>query len=144
MARFTFQYSETPIAPSAPFPNGQIVLRPLMLALLAAANGNTFRCVVWADSGADCCVFPLSFAIAMGLNPLEMRQNLTGGVGSSGNVTYYDDLTIDLGEGLKFHTYAGFTSGLEAQGLGLLGQRGFFENYNVIFEHRNRQFHIDT
>lgn len=144
MARITLPYSEIPIAPSPPFPNGQVVLRPLMVALLTAANGNTFRCVAWADSGADCCVFPLSFATAMGLNPLDMRQNLTGGVGSSGNATYYDDLTIDLGEGLRFQTYAAFTSGLEAQGLGLLGQRGFFENYSVVFDHRNRQFHIDT
>src|SRR5271157_6381471 len=120
MARITLPYSEIPIAPSPPFPDGQLVLRPLMLVLLTAANGNTFRCLAWADSGADCCVFPLSFATAMELNPLDMGQNLTGGVGSSGNVTYYDNLMIDLGEGLKFQTYAGFTSGLEAQGLGLL------------------------
>jgi hypothetical protein len=112
-------------------------------------------CIVWPDSGADQCVFPVSFAIALGLDPLTMKQQITGGVGNSGNVTYYEDLTIEVGQftnasgapsfqvQLSFQTYAGFTVGLDAQGLGLLGQCGFFENYHVTFEHKSRQFHID-
>ena len=91
----------------------------------------------------------------MGLNPLTMKQQITGGVGNTGNVTYYDELTIEVGylntggtsqtfePKLSFKTHAGFTAGLEAQGLGLLGQSGFFENYHVTFDHKKREFHIE-
>src|SRR5262249_15504213 len=111
--------------------------------VIQGSNGNKFQCMVWPDSGADHCVFPLSFATALGLNPLAMKKQMTGGVGSSANVTYYDTLEIYLG-GLRFSTLVGFTQGLEAQGIGLLGQLGFFENYQVLFDHRAKQFHIDA
>lgn len=110
------------------------------------------------DSGADQCLFPQSFAIALGLDPLTMKQQLTGGVGNAGNVTYYDDLTIEIGllqpdatganatfvAKASFKTYAGFTAGLDPQGMGLLGQSGLFENYSVTFDRKNRLFHIDV
>jgi hypothetical protein len=84
-----------------------------------------------------------------------MKQQMTGGVGSTGNVTYYGDLTIEIGSlvdvngsmtftpHFTFRAYAGFTAGLESQGIGLLGQCGFFENYVVTFDHKNRYFHIE-
>ena len=144
MARTTFAYVGITIPPTPPFPNGQVAQRPLVLATLTAKNGSTFRCIVELDSGADHCVFPVSFAIAMKLDTLQMKQQLTGGVGSSGNTTFYDELTIDIGNGIKFTTQVGFTLGLEAQGIGLLGQLGFFENYNVTFEQGAKLFHVDT
>jgi hypothetical protein len=155
MPRHTFPYVELPLPPSDPFPNGTTVCRPLAIARLSATNGKTVTCVVWLDSGADSCVFPVSFAIALGLDPLTMKQQLTGGVGNSGNVTYYENLTIEVGQFasvngiqtfqtlISFVAYVGFTVGLEAQGIGLLGQAGFFENYSVTFDHKGRQFHID-
>jgi hypothetical protein len=73
-----------------------------------------------------------------------MKSQLTGGVGSTGNVTYYDTIEVDIGLGSPFSVYAGFTVGLEAQGIGLLGQAGFFEQFTVCFSHTAKQFHIDT
>ena len=86
-----------------------------------------------------------------------MKQQLTAGVGNSGNVTYYAEIQIDAGiyrqdpAGIysifdvvaSFETYAGFTLGLETQGIGLLGQSGLFENFQVAFDHKNKQFHIE-
>ena len=45
---------------------------------------------------------------------------------------------------LPFNSYVGFTDGLERQGIGLLGQSGFFEYYNVHFLHKERKFTIET
>jgi hypothetical protein len=114
-----------------------------------------FNCLSDVDSGADSCVFPTSFATALGLDILQMKKQITGGVGNTGNVTHYTDLTIEVGSvappqgvlsfdpQLKFNAYVGFTVGLEAQGIGLLGECGFFENYLVTFDHKNRLFHIE-
>jgi hypothetical protein len=84
-----------------------------------------------------------------------MKQQMTGGVGNTGNVTHYEDLTIEIGSmidvggsmifspNFTFKAYVGFTAGLESQGMGLLGECGFFENYVVTFDHKNRLFHIE-
>lgn len=159
MPRHSFPYFPFTLPATPPFPKGQTVYRPWVVTRLSASNGNTFMCFSWPDSGADQCVFPSSFAIALGLDPLKMKQQLTGGVGNSGNVTYYADLTIEMGvmqptdpagknmsfvPRLSFKTYAGFTGGLDAQGIGLLGQVGLFENFAVTFDHKSRLFHIDV
>lgn len=75
---------------------------------------------------------------------LKIKHQLTGGVGASGNVTYYEDVEIDVGNGLKFTSYVGFTQGLEVQGMGLLGQSGFFENFLVSFDYQSRIFTLET
>jgi hypothetical protein len=107
------------------------------------------------DSGADQCVFPFSFAIALGLDPLTMSQQMTAGVGNTGNVTHYSDIKVEIGiivdvdgnatfeSHLSFNTYAGFTPGMDGIGTGLLGQVGLFENYVITLDHKNRAFHIE-
>lgn len=100
--------------------------------------------MVCADTGADQCVFPFSFALALGLDPLKMAQCATSGVGSSGNVTYFDTLTIHFGAGIQFPAYVGFTRALEDQGIGLLGQQGFFDRFNTIFSHKEKRLWIEV
>ena len=91
-------------------------------------------------------MFPLSFAQLIGLDPLQMKMQMTGGVGSTGNATYYDDVRVEIpvetGETISFETFAGFTTGLDAQGIGLLGQKGFFEFFLVAFNHRLKSFSV--
>jgi hypothetical protein len=156
MPRRTYQYTPFPLPPTAPFPEGYTVYRPYVITRLTAGNGQRFLCASEVDSGADQCVFPTSFALALGLNPLTMKQQMTGGVGNTGNVTHYSDITVEIGSlavdgsgnatfepHLSFKTYAGFTPGLEGQGIGLLGEIGLFENYVVTLDHKNRIFHIE-
>lgn len=145
MAGYTFAYTAFSIPPSDPFPSGRQVYRPLLVARLKVpATGATVRCLVWPDSGADSCVFPLSFAQALGIDPVQMRMHMTGGVGSVANATYYAEVHIEIPVGmrpaLRFPAFAGFTPGLEAQGVGLLGQVGFFEALRVSFDYRARTF----
>jgi len=145
MARNTFRYTQVTIPPSAPFPNGLVVNRPYMIARLSVPSTQKhLTCIVWPDSGADHCVFPISFALALGLDLLKMPRQVTGGVGNTGNVTYYETVDIDLGIGVVLNPLVGFTAGMDAQGIGLLGQAGFFEHFRVEFDHANTAFHIDT
>jgi hypothetical protein len=79
-----------------------------------------------------------------------MKMQLTGGCGSSANHTYYADVEIKIPYSMNgtpaefsFKTYAGFTAGMDAQGIGLLGQNGFFENFPTTFDHKNKVFHIE-
>jgi hypothetical protein len=51
---------------------------------------------------------------------------------------------IDLQGIFRFPVYAGFTSGLDDIGLGLLGQSGFFDRFNVHFKLAERIYEIET
>jgi hypothetical protein len=154
MARHAFPYVPIPIPPSDPFPSGQTVLRPWVITRLTASNGATFVGVSDIDSGADSCVFPVSVATALGLDILQMKQQITGGVGNTGNITHYATVTLEIGQHdqsgnvrydpeLRFDAYVGFTTGLEAQGIGLLGESDFFAKYLVTFDQKNAVFYIE-
>jgi hypothetical protein len=144
MAKATFPYVAISLPPNQAYPQGATVFRPVTFATLTATNGQSIRCTVLPDSGADACLFPLSLAILLKLDVLNSPKALTGGVGSQANLTYYDTITIDLGAGISFSAYAGFTQGMDPIGLGLLGQAGFFEKRRVEFLHAKKVFTIES
>jgi hypothetical protein len=106
----------------------QASYRPMVDVLLLAPNGEAVERAALADSGADFCLFPLSTAKMLGLPIENLPTAITVGVGNASNVTYFDYLTIDLGNGIIFTTQVGFTEGMSRVGFGLLGQQGFLEN----------------
>jgi hypothetical protein len=112
--------------------------------VLIAPNGESMEVEALADTGADFCLFPLYVAKMLGLSLDISATSTTTGVGNAANLTYYDTLTIDLGHGVIFTTRVGFTEGMNGAGFGLLGQLGFFENYNVEFRHRERIFTVEA
>jgi hypothetical protein len=117
--------------------------RPMVDVILLAPNGEAARISALADTGADYCLFPLDIAMLLQLNLARLPAATTIGVGNTANLTYYDTLTIDLGHGVIFETKVGFTKGMNSAGFGLLGQQGFFENFNVEFRHRERIFTVE-
>ena len=137
MATVSYPYLRHRIPPSAPFPEGQIVHRPMATANVIAPKGEDIRCLVCFDTGADACVFPLTLAFALKLDVLSLPKTITTGVGNTANVTYYANVTVDIGNGIAFPTYAGFTEGLNASGIGLLGQTDFFSRYDVLFSRKS-------
>ena len=143
MAITTFPYVALPLPADEARPHGLIAYRPLAFATITASNGESARCIVMPDSGADACLFPLSLAILLKLDVLKLPKTLTGGLGSNANTTYYDRITVDLGSGIVFSAYSGFTQGMDQMGLGLLGQDGFFEHFTVEFLLSQRLFMIE-
>ena len=102
MAIATFPYVALPLPADEARPHGLIAHRPLAFATVTASNGESARCIVLPDSGADACLFPLSIAMLLKLDVLKLPKALTGGVGSNANTTYYDTITIDLEAELYF------------------------------------------
>jgi hypothetical protein len=144
MAIATFPYVSLPLPADDAHPDGSIAHRPLAFATITASNGVSRRCIVMPDSGADACLFPLSLAILLKLDILNLPRGVTGGVGSSANATYWDKISVDLGHGIVFSAYTGFTQGMDQMGLGLLGQLGFFEHFRVEFLLSQRIFTIES
>lgn len=146
-------YTPCTIPPTDPFPAGQTAYRPyLQASLCSPLTGKTVVCRVWLDSGADHCIFSLSVAAALGLDPSQMKSHLSGAIGAT-NVDHFEtisvkiDFTMEDGakRSISFDTCAAFTQGMEGKDYGgVLGQLGFFENFEVMFNHRARVFSIRT
>jgi len=133
-----------PLPADEAHPQGSITHRPLAFATITASNRRSTRCIVMPDSGADACLFPLTLAIHLKLDILSLPKGLTGGVGSSANPTYWDTISVDLGHGIAFSVFTGFTQGMDQMGLGLLGQVGFFDHFRVEFLLTQKTFTIES
>lgn len=124
-------YSDIPVPASTAFPNGRIASRPILQ--LTLLNGqNKFSCYAIIDSGADHCAFPRAFMQPLGLDPLVTPTEMSSGVGAT-VPTHFVNLNVDVQGLFQFPAYIGFTTGLDAWGVGLLGQTGFFDRFNVTF-----------
>jgi hypothetical protein len=143
MPKVSFAYTPVELSASEPYPHGITMYRPLMMATVTASNGKALQWLVMPDSGADACLFPMSLAVLLKLNIPSLPKTLTGGVGSSANVTYYDTISINLQNGIEFKAFVGFTEGMDGVGFGLLGQDGFFDKYDVEFLRHNKLFTIE-
>lgn len=144
MVTVAYPYVGFPLPANEAYPQGTVAYRPLVFATIKASNGQSLRWLVLPDSGADACLFPLSLAILLQIDVLNLPKAFTRGVGNTSNLTYYDTVSIDLANGIAFTAYVGFTEGMEQVGLGLLGQAGFFEYYDVKFMLKQRSFTIET
>ena len=144
MAKATYPYVGFPLPSNEAHPEGRTAFRPLAFATITASNGQSLRWLVLPGSGADSCLFPLTLAILLKLDVLKLPKTTTRGVGSASNLTYFDNVAVDLGNGISFKSYVGFTEGMDQVGLGLLGQEGFFEYYRVEFMYSEKSFTIST
>jgi hypothetical protein len=70
---------------------------------------------------------------SLGIDPLTAPVEMTSGVGTEGVPTHFADISIDLQGLIRFPVFAGFTVGLDPLALGLLGQVGFFDRFNLGF-----------
>jgi hypothetical protein len=61
-----------------------------------------------------------------------VKEELKGIVGGASAPMYFHKVQVFLGSGDGFHTMAGFSSALSVAGI--LGRRGFFENFHVHFD----------
>jgi hypothetical protein len=80
----------------------------------------------------------------LGLDPLAAPVDMTSGVGSTNIPTHFTNVTIDLQGVVQFPVYAGFTTGMNELGMGLLGQAGFFARFKITFDYRKGVDTIDA
>jgi hypothetical protein len=135
-------YTEYIIAANPAFPQGRIAFRPV-LKLTLVNGAQRVSCYAIVDSGADHCVFPRVFMQPLGLDALVAPIELSAGMGSANVPTHFVNISIDLQGIIEFPVYAGFTSGLDPLGYGLLGQTGFFDRFNIAFRLGQKTCYIE-
>jgi hypothetical protein len=120
------------------------VYRPV-LRLQIVKGDLRLPCFGIVDSGADFCAFPMSFAHALGLNPLNQTPSATFGAGGGGPAqTYYFDVVLEFPTLGAFPLRAGFMESLNTVGFGLLGHSGFMDRLIVSFSGQKRVLSIEV
>ena len=133
----TFNYSSYEYIKGSAPPGVDNTRRPILqVELVAKARRVSIRSVL--DSGADHCLFPLSLATELGINlgisiVAEGIGEWRMGMGS---------VLLEVPPLLSVGVTAGFTEKLERIKVGVLGQRGFFEHLDVLFEYSNGLFKL--
>jgi len=123
-------------------PKKQRIKRPrLQVRLFYGDKHQDMICLV--DSGADDCMFHSSIANLLGIEMEKGRYKPYGGIVAGHTIdAYLHSIELQVyGFSERIKIEAAFTdsSGVD----GLLGQSGFFENYQVIFEGYYGRFEIN-
>ena len=95
------------------------------------------------DSGADFCVFPANAGKAIGLDVQEGEHISTFGIGGK-EILHFHKVTVEVivqDQSLRFECRAGFSTKLNAKGIGFLGRDGFFDLFQeVSFSQKVKMF----
>ena len=114
--------------------------RPYLIVRLR--NGNRHKDVIsLVDSGADICLFHSDIGRMLGIEIEAAPELAFEGVSGVREVAYLHRVDLVL-RGLSSITLdVGFTNSMVV-GTGLLGQRGFFEQFQINFQLDQKSFEI--
>lgn len=108
------------------------VLRPVIPVNLKSGNKSiAYEALV--DSGADLCLFDAELGEYLGIEVKAGKKREVFGVGGKASIYYLNKITVEVG-GWSFEIEAGFMFGVSGNQLryGVLGQRGFFDQFKSI------------
>jgi hypothetical protein len=114
--------------------------RPYLIVRLI--NGDRHKDVIsLVDSGADLCLFHSDIGRMLGIEIEAAPELAFQGVSGKKEVAYLHRVDLVV-RGLNAITLdVGFTNSM-AVGTGLLGQRGFFEQFQINFELSQKSFEV--
>ena len=128
-----FNYKIVPVKPSPVFPAETSAWIPVIPVRLSYGHGKqslAFEAIV--DSGAADCLFHAQIGKQIGLDVEKGPKRDIGGVGQGATIeAYYHNVKLWVGTGM-IQIKAGFSPNLSVAGL--LGRRGFFENFIIKFD----------
>ncbi len=98
-------------------------------------KNQSLRYEVLVDSGADICLFDSGLGEAIGLDVKTGKMREIFGVGGKTSIYYLHTAIIEVG-GWEYEIEAGFMPEVSGRVMpyGIVGQKGFFENFIVKFD----------
>lgn len=120
-----------------PFSNKKYILRPIIPVGLRYKD-KSIHYEALIDTGADFCIFPIELASNLGINILKHKAIYFSGVGSEPIRGFIVDVTLSIGK-IEVLIKAVFAeSGITR----ILGQKGFFDHFDVRLSYKKRTIEI--
>ena len=134
--RFRYTEIQNHQDPQRPFQRPYLIVRLF--------NGDRHKDVIsLVDSGADVCLFHSDVGRMLGIEIEAAPELAFKGVSGVKEVAYLHRVDLVV-RGLSSITLdVGFTNSMAA-GTGLLGQRGFFEQFRINFQLNEKFFELNT
>ena len=144
MSYITVPYQKIQIPPRGDLP-AKTVYAPILKTALLHKNREPFYFDSIVDSGADFCVFPANLGELAGFNVLGGKNVITSGVGGK-EMLYFHKVKLEViikDEPWTFECQAGFSTKMNARGVGFLGRDGFFDLFQEIaFSQKVKMFRL--
>lgn len=117
-------------------------LRPV-IEIKLKSNNNSFLYEALVDSGADICLFHSEVGEAIGLDISKGKPREVFGVGGKVSLYYLHTIEIEVG-GWTHKAEVGFMPDVAGRVMpyGLVGQKGFFENFIVKFDLKKEEIEL--
>ena len=145
MSHLTIPYKKIQILAQGDTP-AKTVYAPILRTTLYHKNDKRLflvDCLV--DSGSDFCIFPADTGELIGLDVYEGKNVTTYGIGGK-ETLYFHNVKVEViikDEPWIFECRAGFSTKLNAKGIGFLGRDGFFDLFQeVSFSQKVKMFRL--
>lgn len=114
------------------YKNIQGVSRPVVPIKIQYRNRSvTYEVLV--DSGADICMFDAEVGDVLGIPLFDGASGEVSGITGVTKPYYIHPVAISIGD-QSFEAEAGFLSNVSRFGYGVVGQKGFFDQFIVSFD----------
>jgi len=121
---------------------GTSTLKPI-IPVTIINNGEKIRYDALVDSGADFNIFHAEIGEGIGIDVISGEPIAFGGIQAmTGAQGYFHEVELEIG-GHRFTSRAVFSYDIAKHGHGVLGQKGFFEFFKVLFEYKKDRIEIN-
>lgn len=135
-----YDYRKFPAEPSRAFPRRLSAVRPV-IPIWLIRGGKRIGYLALIDSGADLCIFHAEIGELIGLVVESGKLLQYYGISGQQLTAYFHDVKIEVG-GYEFDCWAGFSRDIDNLPYGLLGQLGFFNLFNVLFDYNKGRIEL--
>lgn len=139
-ASFKYDYRKFPAEPSKAFPRRFSAIRPVIPIRLIRGEKEV-RYLAIIDSGADLCIFHAEIGELIGIAVESGKLLQFSGISGQQLAAYFHNIKVEVG-GYEFDCYAGFSRDLGNLPYGLLGQLGFFNLFDVLFDYNKERIEL--
>jgi len=119
---------------------GYGVIRPV-IPIEIIYNNIPVSYEVLIDSGADVCIFDSQIGEILGIDIASGEKEEVWGITGYGEPYYLHPVTIKVG-GWSYEIKAGFLPNIAKLGYGIVGQKGFFNLFEIKFNHLKEEIEL--
>jgi len=121
---------------------GQETLRPV-IEIKVKSSDRALKYHALVDSGADISIFHAEVADYLGINLSKGKKDIVTGVGGKSSEFFLHKVVVEVG-GWEHEIEVGFLPVIGGRSVtyGILGQKGFFENFVVKFDYKKGEIEL--
>ena len=139
-ANLRYDYRKFPAEPSQAFPRRFSAIRPVIPIQLTREEKRV-RYLAIIDSGADLCIFHAEIGELLGITVESGKLLRFSGISNPQLTAYFHDIKLEVG-GYELDCYVGFSRDLGNLPYGLLGQLGFFNLFDILFDYSKERIEL--